>query len=216
MKTPLHGTVELTPRARVLVGLVEDAPAHDSTVAVGRMKPREIPTIEAAQLLRSELRTRYPGSQFSVRCGTGYCSRTVYITYLDGPPADEVEVLADAYRGYESIEGGDYGDWRPFPGQWVGGEFIWYNIQSIFIERDTSAQRAGAPADVEHYLDAAVRREGNDATIVLALATGYLGLSAPAVVKLLKAGTIKATKSRDNRWRIDVASLRAYARSRDT
>lgn len=188
--------------------IIDEADDNDTTATstVSRLEPRELSPIETAQRLRSELRQRYPASHFSVRCGTGYCRSHVYITYIDGPSRDDVRMLADAYLGYsyESLGLGDDGDYRPLPGRWVGGEFIRYGLTSIFIDRETSTQRAEAPAYIEEwYFDSPATN--------LAIAEAYLGLSRTAVVKLIKAGTIKATRGRGNQWVIDVASLRAYA-----
>lgn len=190
--------------------IIDAADDNDTTTTttrtVSRLEPRELSPIETAQRLRSELRERYPASHFSVRCRTGYCCSSVRVTYNDGPSQDDVRMLANAYLGYsyESLGLGDDGDYRPLPGRWVGGEFIRYGLTSISIDRDTSAQCAETPAYIEKwYFDSPATN--------LAIAEAYLGLSRAAVVKLIKAGTIKAARGRGNQWTIDVASLRAYA-----
>lgn len=197
------------PAARSVVegDIIDAAVDNDSTSkTVGALEPRELSLKETAHRMRSELRERYPASHFSVRCETGYDCRSVTIRYVDGPSRDEVSTLSDAYLGYVRVSGGldDDRDYRPLPGQWVGGEFIRYGIAYVSIDRDTSERRVGTPADIE-------RLYFREPTTTLAIAEAYLGMSSAAVVKRIKAGTLKATRGRGNQWVIDVASLRVAA-----
>ena len=195
---------------------VDDAPDVADSHAIGALEPTLVSIDEAARALRSELRARYPASQFSVRRFTRF-GKDLRITYVDGPSRDEVQRLADAYLGYryESDiargDGGDGGDYIPLPGRWVGNTFVRYDIERVSIDRDTSEGRASMPARIDTFMARAVEEEGDAATTNLYAAAAYLSVSKATVVKLINAGEIAAARGRGNSWNINVVSLRAYA-----
>ena len=58
-----------------------------------------IPTKDVAKLIRAELRTRFPGVKFSVRCGTGTGSAWIAVSYQDGPTYEQAAAVVQAFEG---------------------------------------------------------------------------------------------------------------------
>jgi hypothetical protein len=199
----------------VVEGVVEDTKAHQIGPGnvPGPLEPVVIDRVEACRRLRTELKERYPGVRFSVRseAASGWMD-VISVEYTDGPPQDEVYALAEHYLGYRDTGDpmSDYVHYSPLPGRWVGGEFIRYDVYSVFVHRYASANRRDPEAWAEDFM-AYIEREGwrSRTAVHLYVATALLGLSERAVVKLLNTGEIAATKAH-GRWEIDIAALRAY------
>lgn len=58
-----------------------------------------IPTKDVAALLRKELRSRFLGVKFSVRCATGTASAWINVTYDDGPTSLQVDAITRKFQG---------------------------------------------------------------------------------------------------------------------
>jgi Large polyvalent protein associated domain 29 len=197
-------------------GVVEDAqPRQIGPGNVpGPLEPTVISLVEAARQMRKELKERYPGVRFSVRSSLHWYCNEIRVEYTDGPPQEEVEVLAEAYVGswYESYAPGDGGCYHNLPGRWVGAEFVRYDVDQVRVYRETTAVRQQSRQWIDEYM-CDREREGRN-TMTLRFAASWLGLSERAVVKLINAGEIAATRGYGNAWDISIASLRAYAADR--
>jgi hypothetical protein len=206
----------------VVEGVVEDVePRQIGPGNVpGPLEPTVIDRVEAARQLRKELRERYPGVSFSVRSDRVWYP-TIRVEYEDGPPRDEVYLIAKEYVGYydDGDSQSDYYHYSPLPGKWVGGQFIRYDVARLHVHRCQSANRSTRTECVELAERVMASQEQGDryfapkTTTYLNMVMMLLGLNEREVVKLLKAGEIAATKAH-GRWQIDLASLRAYAAAR--
>ncbi|MBF4587987.1 LPD29 domain-containing protein [Curtobacterium sp. VKM Ac-2887] len=58
-----------------------------------------LPTKAVAALLRKELRNRFPGVKFSVRCATGTAAAWINVTYDDGPTHQQVQAITGRFEG---------------------------------------------------------------------------------------------------------------------
>ncbi|TCU43940.1 LPD29 domain-containing protein [Curtobacterium sp. PhB146] len=58
-----------------------------------------LPTKAVAALLRKELRTRFPGIKFSVRCSTGTAAAWINVHHEDGPTSAQVDEICGKYEG---------------------------------------------------------------------------------------------------------------------
>jgi hypothetical protein len=105
---------------RVVEGVVEDVePRQIGPGNVpGPLEPTVIDRVEAARQLKKELQERYPGVAFSVTSNDTWYP-TMAVEYWDGPPQDEVEVIAREYVGYydDGDPLSDYAHYRPLPGK---------------------------------------------------------------------------------------------------
>jgi hypothetical protein len=125
-------------------GVVEDAqPRQIGPGNVpGPLEPTVVPLVEAARQMRKELKERYPGVSFSVKSNRAW-NPSIDVEYRDGPPQDEVEVIAKEYVGYydDGDAQSDYFHFSPLPGKWVGGQFIHYDVAYVHVHRCQSANR---------------------------------------------------------------------------
>jgi hypothetical protein len=208
--------------AVVVEGIVEDVHARQIGPGnvPGPLEPTVIDRVEAARQLKKELRERYPGVAFSATSNDAWYP-TISVEYWDGPSQDEVEVIAREYVGYfdDGDPLSDYSHYRPLPGKWVGGQFLRYDVASVYVHRAQSANRWTRAECVEFAEGVMASQEQGSryyvprTTTYLNTAMMLLGLSERDVVKLLTGGEIAATKGH-GRWEIDIASLRAYAAGR--
>ena len=58
-----------------------------------------INTREVAKLVREALKSEFPGTKFSVRCGTGTGSAWISVHYTDGPRYDDVRDVTCRFEG---------------------------------------------------------------------------------------------------------------------
>lgn len=63
---------------------------------------------ETAKLIRSSLKEAFAGVKFSVRSKTYSGGATVYVNWIDGPNAAQVEAITDTFRGSYFDSGIDY------------------------------------------------------------------------------------------------------------
>jgi hypothetical protein len=207
----------------VVEGVVEEAQPRQVGPgnAPGPLEPTVVPLVEAAREMRKELRERYPSVKLSVRTNRAWYP-SINIEWLDGPSREEVQAVADNYRGYRHVVPNpldDYSSYEELPGRWVGGQFIRYDVAYVHVHRSESANQWTRAQCVEFAEEVmALQQESSryhapKTTTHLNVAMLLLGLSEREVVKLLKSGEIAATKAR-GRWEIDIASLRAYAAGR--
>ncbi|WP_316289037.1 LPD29 domain-containing protein [Clavibacter michiganensis] len=60
-------------------------------------------TKDVAKLVRTELRTLFPGVKFSVRCGTGTGSSFIDCHWTDGPSVAQVNAVTRGYEGARDL-----------------------------------------------------------------------------------------------------------------
>ncbi|MBF4622624.1 LPD29 domain-containing protein [Clavibacter sp. VKM Ac-2542] len=60
-------------------------------------------TKDVAKLVCAELRNRFPGVKFSVRCGTGTGSSFIDCHWIDGPSVAQVDTVTRGYEGARDL-----------------------------------------------------------------------------------------------------------------
>lgn len=124
---------------------------------------RYVDATESAKLIRRELAATYPGVRFAVRTSKYSGGASVTVSWADGPTAEAVQQIADAYTGatFDGMQ-----DLKEYHDSDLGGERVAFMCDFAFTQRELSPEFLSVvTADIS-------AKYGMDAPAVMVSASG--------------------------------------------
>lgn len=121
----------------------------ESLSAIPTAQKRYLTCAETAKLVRAALKETFPGQKFSVRSSVYSMGASIDVSWTDGPTAEQVDDVTNAFRGsdFDSMQ-----DMKVYRDSRLNGERVSFGADYIHTRRDLSA-------DLEFELIAAVQEQ---------------------------------------------------------